>query len=313
MSAQLSELLSGQTTEITSSVSSGYHFQWLKDGSPIGGATQNNLTVSEPGAYRLTITSEWGCAATSREIVIRKSLITAIEPERNGIEVSFFPNPFVREATAKVTMDTPSGITITLLNTQGKALYEETVLTVSDVHHVPLDLSEYHSGLYFSRCKIRQGHIYPKNLKTLNIMRYIKIFWISLILCMACDSEEPKTVTELIQNRWSVSLVTEDGVLVYSKESSNNIKNTYERFELVIGTDGSVSITELDGHRSTGVWEVSGDEKTLTLKDLFPAPSDTGGVIHYTIDSVDENTLVIIRISKNPKTGGTINVYTLKR
>lgn len=144
-------------------------------------------------------------------------------------------------------------------------------------------------------------------------MRYIKIFWISLIMCMACDSEEPKTVTELIQNRWSVSLATEDGVLVYSKGASNNIKNTYERFELVIGTGGSVSITELDGHRSTGVWEISGDEKTLTLKDLFPAPSDTGGVINYTIESVDENTLVIIRISKNPKTGGTTNVYTLKR
>jgi|GEM_PF-2399773 len=165
LSTQLSELLSGQTTEITSSVSSGYHFQWLKDGSPIGGATQNNLTVSEPGAYRLTITSEWGCAATSREIVIRKSLITAIEPERNGIEVSFFPNPFVREATAKVTMDTPSGITITLLDTQGKALYEEIVLTVADVHHVPLDLSQYHSGLYFLVVKSDKATFTRKILK----------------------------------------------------------------------------------------------------------------------------------------------------
>ncbi len=129
--------------------------------------------------------------------------------------------------------------------------------------------------------------------------------------CLSCKTTETKSVTELLQKRWSAESVTENGTLVYSQGTAQNLKNGYSNFVLQLNRDGSASITELDGHTATGEWELSEDSNTLTLKNLNPSPSGTGGVISYTIEKVDESTLIITRISANPKTGGTLNQYIL--
>lgn len=148
LSAEHSELLSGQTSHITSSVLSGFTFQWLKEGAAIDGATQSSYTAASPGVYSLRITDAGGCSSVSREITLQKSIITALEPGSAGAEITFYPNPVSSIAKADIKLYQPSTIKVMILNTEGKKLYRHQVKTVSNAHVIMLDLSKFHSGMY---------------------------------------------------------------------------------------------------------------------------------------------------------------------
>ncbi|GAB3992000.1 hypothetical protein GCM10028807_24040 [Spirosoma daeguense] len=60
-----------------------------------------------------------------------------------------------------------------------------------------------------------------------------------------------------------------------------------------------------------GQWEVSADDKTLTLKNLTPQPADTNGSIQNVIRTLSDNNLTLIRSSTSPKTGGSVDEYQL--
>ncbi len=148
LSAEHRELLSGQTSHITSSVSSGFTFQWIKEGAVIDGATQSSYTAASPGVYSLRITDAGGCSSVSREITLQKSIITALEPGSSGAEITFYPNPVSSIAKADIKLYQPSAIKAMILNTEGKELYRHQVKTVSNAHVIMLDLSKFHSGMY---------------------------------------------------------------------------------------------------------------------------------------------------------------------
>ena len=85
----------------------------------------------------------------------------------------------------------------------------------------------------------------------------------------------------------------------------------YSAYLLILGTDNSVALTEFDGSQYTGVWELQGETK-LVLKNLGPeAPTGSNGVLEFTIKSIEDNKLVLSRVSPSIKTGNTVNEYTL--
>jgi hypothetical protein len=51
----------------------------------------------------------------------------------------------------------------------------------------------------------------------------------------------------------------------------------------------------------------------LTLSDLSPEPTGSGGTLSFSITSIDEDgkNLVLTATQGNPKTGNSVNVYTL--
>ena len=61
----------GGSVVLNANAGSGYSYLWSKDGSDISGATNSSLTVSESGAYRVTVTSS-GCQAVSEPITVAK-------------------------------------------------------------------------------------------------------------------------------------------------------------------------------------------------------------------------------------------------
>lgn len=129
---------------------------------------------------------------------------------------------------------------------------------------------------------------------------------------VSCKKEYSPSPAEQLRNVWVAKVVNEGSTTVFSKGATLNAKPGYSQFRLDLSSS-SVRLTEFDGNTFAGTWELSADEKTLTLKNLNPQPTNTGGTIAYTIGSVSNTDLVLTRISTSPKTGGTVNVYSLTK
>jgi hypothetical protein len=130
--------------------------------------------------------------------------------------------------------------------------------------------------------------------------------------CKGKSSAKP--VSELIRKRWTANIVKENTTEVYKKGAASNTKPGYSSFVLDLSgaTGNTVRITFVDGSQSVGTWELSSDNKTLTLKDLSPPPTGTNGTIVYTINgTVTDSQLSLTRTTPDPKTGNTTNEYQL--
>ncbi|WP_093830181.1 hypothetical protein [Spirosoma endophyticum] len=123
-----------------------------------------------------------------------------------------------------------------------------------------------------------------------------------------CKKTSTPPVSELIAKVWTATKVEEDNVTVYIKGGASNIRD-YAKFKLDLSKPPAVSYTEYDGNTFVGQYAVP-DDQTLSLTNLNPPPSD-GPAVSFTINSIDDNNLVITRTKGSLKTGGKINKYTL--
>lgn len=128
---------------------------------------------------------------------------------------------------------------------------------------------------------------------------------------IACRKTEITPVSEQIRKVWSAHVVQENSTTVFTKGASNNAKPGYSNFRLDLSTASIVKLTEFENTTFTGQWNVSADEKTLTLTSLNPQPNGTNGTIQYSIGALSDNALTLIRTSANAKTGGSLNEYQL--
>ena len=144
-------------------------------------------------------------------------------------------------------------------------------------------------------------------------MKNLMYVLLGVVLLVSCKPNDPLLLSERLQKVWTANVVKEGSNTVFTKGATTNAKPGYSQFRLDLSSASSVRLTEFDGNTFVGAWELSTDEKTLTLKSLNPQPSDTGGIIAYTIGSVSDTDLALTRVSANPKTGGTLNIYNLTR
>ena len=145
-------------------------------------------------------------------------------------------------------------------------------------------------------------------------MRKINLLLLAFILLgtvqiIGCKKNDPKSPTELIQKSWSAKEVKENGTKVFDAGMSNNAVN-YSKFRLDFLNATDVRLIELDGSVSTGKWSLNGS--TLSLTQLVPEPTLTGGRIEFGSVSVNETELKITRVGTNPKTGQSNTEYVLR-
>lgn len=129
---------------------------------------------------------------------------------------------------------------------------------------------------------------------------------------VSCKKESGPSPAEQLRNVWVANVVKEGSTTVFTKGATSNARPGYSQFRLDLSSP-SARLTELDGNTFVGTWELSADEKALTLKSLNPQPTNTGGIIAYTIGSVSNTDLMLTRTTTNPKTGGSVNVYSLTK
>jgi hypothetical protein len=132
---------------------------------------------------------------------------------------------------------------------------------------------------------------------------------LSAVLVTGCKTKV-KSVSERLSKTWTAESVKEGAAVVYTRGGASNTRPGYTDFRLTLVAGGKATYVEFDKNSFAGDWEVTGETK-LTLRNLVPAPTGTGGIIEFTITSVDDSKLVLTRSTASTKTGGTINVYTL--
>jgi hypothetical protein len=134
---------------------------------------------------------------------------------------------------------------------------------------------------------------------------------LSLTLLSAGCKKKVKPLSERIAKAWTAEAVKHNTTSVYMRGGSANTVPGYSAFRLnLTAASNAVTYTEWDNNTFAGTWELQGDSK-LILRGLTPQPTGTGGVIEFTIVSIDDTKLVIKNVNPSKKTGDTINEYTL--
>ncbi len=142
----------------------------------------------------------------------------------------------------------------------------------------------------------------------------ISVFFVLALLVFAsCEKKNSvPAVSERIKQSYKAQKVTHDGIEVYTLGGSLNLVPEYSTFLLDLRTASTVSYKDITPETFSGSYSVT--DNSLTLSGLTPVPTGANGQIEFDITSLsdDGKDLVLTRRSQNPKTGSTINVYTLK-
>ena len=143
--------------------------------------------------------------------------------------------------------------------------------------------------------------------------RLLLILGFAFCLSLVFSGCKKKTapLSERIAKAWVANAVKHDNTQVYSKGGSNNAVPGYSNYVLIIGSDNTVKLTEFDGTTFSGTWKLQGDVR-LILENLGPeAPTGSNGTLEFTIKSIEDSELILLRVSPSMKTGNTVNEYTL--
>ena len=138
---------------------------------------------------------------------------------------------------------------------------------------------------------------------------FITIFFV--LVLVSCKKDETIPVSDQLKNVWLAKTVKEGSTTVFAKGQPNNSKPGYSQYKLDLTNESTAILTEFDGRTFSGDYNISSDNKTLTLMNLTPQPSGTGGTISYTIRTINETELTLVATKASLKTGGTINEYSL--
>lgn len=100
-------------------------YQWLLNGTPIGGATQNTYTANLDGTYSVQVTDANGCTLQSNTIVFSVTAVPNVDPSQIGLVVS--PVPAKGSFEMKLRTTTKSDLEISLISTNGQRVYQTTI------------------------------------------------------------------------------------------------------------------------------------------------------------------------------------------
>ena len=133
---------------------------------------------------------------------------------------------------------------------------------------------------------------------------------ICIFLLSGCEEKVP-SVAERIQKLYTVQTVTHDNATVYTAGAAGNLVPEYSSYRLDLSSVGRVSLRDITGETFSGTYTAT--DNTLTLSELSPQPTGSGGTLTYHITSIsdDGKSLVLTASKVSPKTGNTLNVYTL--
>jgi hypothetical protein len=142
--------------------------------------------------------------------------------------------------------------------------------------------------------------------------KYTALFGVIMALGFMISGCKPKvkSVTERLAKTWTAEKVVEGSTVKYVRGATGNAEPRYSNFKLTLVEGGNATLVEFDNNSFSGKWELTGDTK-LTLKDLTPQPTGTGGIIEFTITSIEDSKLALSRVGTSIKTGGSVNVYSL--
>ncbi len=135
----------------------GYTFQWFKNGVSIAGAMQRKYVATAAGNYKVTVTSQQGCTATSKEGVVTNSCgltissgeISSAQSANAGTQLSVYPNPSTGKVTARFNSGISGNVKLNVYDLSGRLLMTKTEQVLKGANAFALNLSTLASGIYY--------------------------------------------------------------------------------------------------------------------------------------------------------------------
>jgi len=143
----------GQVTFSYTASPVGKSYQWLRNNTNISGATSKSFTATKQGSYKLKITNQQGCSATSQNTYVTVNCRLGEDSDYadgDMIHLSVSPNPMTDEAVIAVELSAPGNTSITLMDAMGRL-----VKTIADIpldagqHEFVINPSSLSPGIYF--------------------------------------------------------------------------------------------------------------------------------------------------------------------
>jgi hypothetical protein len=134
---------SGNTLE---TMLSGFDLQWYFEGAPMPGETNQTLSISQSGIYKLEAKNILGCSIFSNDYY---ATFTAIEKQALYETIHVYPNPAQNQLFINLNMDIKNSASISILNAQGLIVYEKNVSPEESDGLITLNIHELANGFYF--------------------------------------------------------------------------------------------------------------------------------------------------------------------
>ncbi len=93
------------TTVTPATTTSGYNYQWYKNGTAISGATNSSYTTTQPGTYKAVVSTKAGLSVTSNEITIGSY---SIEYNVNGGSGTVGTTTKIQDLSTNITTTVPT-------------------------------------------------------------------------------------------------------------------------------------------------------------------------------------------------------------
>lgn len=141
----------------TLSVSNDYaNYQWYMNGTPIDGATQNTLTITDPTAtYTVMVTSAGGCAVLSEPLAVG---INTPNAWNNPQGVVIAPNPMNNNALLTYNVSQNAKVNLQIYNVIGQkiATLLENEWQNAGTHQVAINAQKLNltAGIYFANLTV---------------------------------------------------------------------------------------------------------------------------------------------------------------
>jgi hypothetical protein len=124
---------------------------------------------------------------------------------------------------------------------------------------------------------------------------------------------ETKRITDgLTGKTWKAQKVQEGIQTVFLAGQPSNLVPGYQNYQLAF-TGSKAKLTEYTLEAFEGDWAVAetGGRTYLTLRNLAPAPTNTGGTLEFEVSGFSETGLTLTATKANLKTGNSLNTYAL--
>ena len=142
----------------------------------------------------------------------------------------------------------------------------------------------------------------------------IKIIFILAIIGQSCKKSTVNSAKiSLFNGTFKAKEVKEGTAVVFRQDATNNIIPGYSKYRItftVLSTGRrNVKIIEYSGEVFEGTWGFDEATNILTFSNLSPKPA--AGNLVFNVTTIEQGLLVLVNNTPNPKTGNTLNQYTL--
>ncbi|MBN4072147.1 T9SS type A sorting domain-containing protein [Flavobacteriales bacterium AH-315-E23] len=127
-------------------------YQWNRNGTSISGASSQTLTVSQAGAYTVTVKDTFQCVSTSDPFnVYIETCVGVEEPVVGPKDLNVYPVPALDIVDVEFNTNRSEEVDLQVYDLLGKVMITEHLLSKMGANHYSLDLSILANGVYLLR------------------------------------------------------------------------------------------------------------------------------------------------------------------